>query len=151
MSRFFTTAFLNGAGVSMIYGYIFAFFGALATCASMAEMASMYDSVPATKLQTLKFANRYPISGGQYHWVALLAPPRQAKFLSWLTGTHFGHALINLSDDYQVGSAPLDGKQPHRLAHTSGVRSSNQLLPSIIRITYLSAGKPLSSYSRSFL
>lgn len=53
----------------MIYGYIFAFLGALATCASMAEMASMY-----------------PISGGQYHWVALLAPRRQAKFLSWLTG-----------------------------------------------------------------
>ena len=29
---------------------------------------------------------RYPISGGQYHWVALLAPRGQAKFLSWLTG-----------------------------------------------------------------
>ncbi|EMC93957.1 hypothetical protein BAUCODRAFT_216276 [Baudoinia panamericana UAMH 10762] len=66
---FFTTAFINGGGVSMIYGYIFAFFGALATCASMAEMASMY-----------------PISGGQYHWTALLAPPKHAKFLSWLTG-----------------------------------------------------------------
>jgi hypothetical protein len=38
---FFTTAFLNGGGVSMIYGYILAFIGALATCASMAEMASM--------------------------------------------------------------------------------------------------------------
>ena len=53
----------------MIYGYILAFFGALATCASMAEMASMY-----------------PISGGQYHWTALLAPQKHAKFLSWLTG-----------------------------------------------------------------
>lgn len=38
---FFTTAFLNGSGVSMIYGYIVAFLGSLATCASMAEMASM--------------------------------------------------------------------------------------------------------------
>lgn len=66
---FFTTAFINGGGVSMIYGYILAFIGALATCASMAEMASMY-----------------PISGGQYHWVAILAPRGQAKFLSWLTG-----------------------------------------------------------------
>jgi len=28
----------------MIYGYMFAFLGALATCASMAEMASMYAS-----------------------------------------------------------------------------------------------------------
>ena len=26
----------------MIYGYVVAFFGALATCASMAEMASMF-------------------------------------------------------------------------------------------------------------
>lgn len=25
-------------------------------------------------------------SGGQYHWVALLAPPKYANFLSWLTG-----------------------------------------------------------------
>ena len=53
----------------MLYGYIVAFLGSLATCASMAEMASMY-----------------PISGGQYHWVALMAPPKYAKFLSWLTG-----------------------------------------------------------------
>ena len=39
---FFTTSFLNGGGVTMIYGFILAFFGALATCASMAEMASMF-------------------------------------------------------------------------------------------------------------
>lgn len=30
---------------------------------------------------------RYPTSGGQYHWVAILAPPRYSKFLSWLCGT----------------------------------------------------------------
>jgi choline transport protein len=36
--------------------------------------------------QVLIRLERYPISGGQYHWVALLAPPRYAKFLSWLTG-----------------------------------------------------------------
>lgn len=39
---FFTTAFVNGGGPTMLYGYIVAFLGALATCASMAEMASMY-------------------------------------------------------------------------------------------------------------
>ncbi|KAK5111932.1 hypothetical protein LTR85_011679 [Meristemomyces frigidus] len=33
-----------------------------------------------------EMASMYPISDGQYHWVALLAPPRSAKFLSWLTG-----------------------------------------------------------------
>lgn len=29
----------------MVYGFIFAFFGALATCASLAEMASMWVSL----------------------------------------------------------------------------------------------------------
>ena len=38
---FFVTAFLNGGGVTMIYGFIFAFFGGLATCVSMAEMVSI--------------------------------------------------------------------------------------------------------------
>ncbi len=36
--------------------------------------------------QQLNECYRYPISGGQYHWVALLAPRKHAKFLSWLTG-----------------------------------------------------------------
>ena len=27
-----------------------------------------------------------PTSGGQYHWVAMLAPPRYSVFLSWITG-----------------------------------------------------------------
>lgn len=38
---FFLTAFINGGGPTMLYGYMVAFLGALATCASMAEMASM--------------------------------------------------------------------------------------------------------------
>ncbi|KAF1974223.1 amino acid transporter, partial [Bimuria novae-zelandiae CBS 107.79] len=61
--------FLNGGGPTLIYGYIFCFLGTLAMCASISEMSSMY-----------------PTSGGQYHWVALLAPPKWSKFLSWLTG-----------------------------------------------------------------
>ncbi|ORY16633.1 amino acid/polyamine transporter I [Clohesyomyces aquaticus] len=66
---FFLTGFLNGGGPTLIYGYIFCFLGSLAMCASISEMASMY-----------------PTSGGQYHWAALLAPPKWSKFLSWLTG-----------------------------------------------------------------
>ncbi|KAI9793073.1 MAG: hypothetical protein M1816_000971 [Peltula sp. TS41687] len=66
---FFETSFLNGGPVTMLYGYIFSFLGSLATCASIAEMASMY-----------------PTSGGQYHWVAVISPPRYSKFCSWLTG-----------------------------------------------------------------
>lgn len=30
--------------------------------------------------------SRYPTSGGQYHWVSMLAPPRAAAFLSWVSG-----------------------------------------------------------------
>ncbi|KAF2471005.1 putative amino acid permease [Lindgomyces ingoldianus] len=66
---FLVTGFLNGGGPTLIYGYIFCFFGSLTMCASISEMASMY-----------------PTSGGQYHWAALLAPPKWSKFLSWLTG-----------------------------------------------------------------
>ncbi|GBF64040.1 choline transport protein [Trichophyton mentagrophytes] len=66
---FFLTAYINGGPVTMVYGFILAFFGSLATCASLAEMASMY-----------------PISGGQYYWASLLAPPGKVKFLSFLTG-----------------------------------------------------------------
>jgi choline transport protein len=33
-----------------------------------------------------EMASMYPVSGGQYYWVALLAPKRHAKFLSWMTG-----------------------------------------------------------------
>ncbi|KAF2198697.1 amino acid transporter [Delitschia confertaspora ATCC 74209] len=66
---FFLTGFINGGGPTLIYGYIFCFVGSLAMCASISEMASMY-----------------PTSGGQYHWAALLAPPKWSKFLSWLTG-----------------------------------------------------------------
>ncbi|KAF2182538.1 hypothetical protein K469DRAFT_740232 [Zopfia rhizophila CBS 207.26] len=70
----FTTIMLNSwesvfLGPTLIYAYIFYFFGSLETCASISEIASMY-----------------PTSGGQYHWTVLLAPPKWSKFLSWLTG-----------------------------------------------------------------
>ena len=59
----------NGGPVTLIYGFIFCWFSALTTAASLAEMASMA-----------------PTSGGQYHWVSMLAPPRFSVFLSWITG-----------------------------------------------------------------
>lgn len=40
-ASFFYTGFINGGGISLIYGYFFCFLGSLATCASIAEMASM--------------------------------------------------------------------------------------------------------------
>ena len=59
----------NGGPASLIYGFLFCWIGALVTAASLAEMASMA-----------------PTSGGQYHWVSMLAPPKYSVFLSWITG-----------------------------------------------------------------
>lgn len=59
----------NGGPVSLVYGFLLCFAGTLATCASLAEMASMS-----------------PTSGGQYHWVAQLAPQRWSIILGWYTG-----------------------------------------------------------------
>lgn len=63
------TAMLNGGPATLVYGFIYAWLGALSTAASLAEMASIY-----------------PTSGGQYYWTAMLAPPKQRVFLSWFTG-----------------------------------------------------------------
>ena len=63
------TAMYNGGPVTLVYGFIFCWISALATVASLAEMASMA-----------------PTSGGQYHWVFMLAPPKCSVFLSWVTG-----------------------------------------------------------------
>lgn len=63
------TAMVNGGPATLVYGFIYAILGALSTAASLAELASIY-----------------PTSGGQYHWTAMLAPPNQKAFLSWLCG-----------------------------------------------------------------
>ncbi|RDW82675.1 amino acid transporter I-2 [Coleophoma cylindrospora] len=63
------TGLVDGAGPTLIYGFIFSWVGSLATAASMAELASMA-----------------PVSGGQYHWVAILAPPKHSALLSWIAG-----------------------------------------------------------------
>ncbi|KAI2610543.1 putative amino acid permease [Hypoxylon sp. NC1633] len=65
----FQGGLINGGPSTLVYGLIFSFFGSLATAASLAEMASMS-----------------PTSGGQYHWVALLAPRRYSILFSWFAG-----------------------------------------------------------------
>ncbi|TGO90115.1 hypothetical protein BPOR_0078g00050 [Botrytis porri] len=69
MFAVFLYGFQNGGPAGLVYGYIFCFFGTLCTVASLAEMSSMT-----------------PLSGGQYHWVSILAPKSHAKFLSYMTG-----------------------------------------------------------------
>ncbi|PQE25668.1 choline transport protein [Rutstroemia sp. NJR-2017a BBW] len=69
MFALFIYGFSNGGPAGLVYGYIFCWIGTVATVASLAEMASMM-----------------PLSGGQYHWVSILAPKSCAKFLSYITG-----------------------------------------------------------------
>ncbi|KAJ5718488.1 hypothetical protein N7488_004134 [Penicillium malachiteum] len=64
-----TDSMVDGGPVTLVYGFIFCWIGALVTACSLAEMASMA-----------------PTSSGQYHWVSMLAPKGQAVFLSWVTG-----------------------------------------------------------------
>lgn len=66
---FFLTGLDNGGSAGLIYGYLVVWAGNLAVFASLSELVSMA-----------------PTSGGQYHWVAMLAPPSIGKFLSYLTG-----------------------------------------------------------------
>lgn len=50
------------------YSSIISFFGSMTIVTSLAEIASMY-----------------PTAGGQYHWVAVMAPVKQKLTASWLT------------------------------------------------------------------
>ncbi|ORY02848.1 amino acid transporter-like protein [Clohesyomyces aquaticus] len=65
----FQSGLLNGGPAGLVYGFIFAWIGTILQALVMGEMASMV-----------------PLAGGQYNWVAVLAPPSCSKFLSYLTG-----------------------------------------------------------------
>lgn len=60
---------VNGGPASLVYNFIICFLGTLATAASLGELSSMA-----------------PTSGGQYHWVGVLAPAKWSVKASWLTG-----------------------------------------------------------------
>ncbi|KAF1851630.1 amino acid transporter [Cucurbitaria berberidis CBS 394.84] len=57
-----------GSSVSLVWGWVATSVGMIFIACSLAELAS-----------------RFPTSGGQYHWVAQLAPPQCRNFLSWFT------------------------------------------------------------------
>ncbi|KAF9638411.1 putative amino acid transporter protein [Lasiodiplodia theobromae] len=69
LSSVVAQALTNGGAPCLFYNYVIAFIGSLLTAASMAEIASIY-----------------PTAGGQYHWVASLAPPHTRLVASWFTG-----------------------------------------------------------------
>ncbi|KAL3444828.1 amino acid transporter [Aspergillus insuetus] len=69
MGGVFAGGFIAGGPVALLYGYLLALAGTMATCLSLAELASLS-----------------PTSAGQIHWTAVLAPPQYARLYSWVTG-----------------------------------------------------------------
>ncbi|KAH8667646.1 putative GABA transporter [Tricladium varicosporioides] len=65
----FVVSFVNGGFAGSIYGFLIVWLGNLAVFSTMGELASMA-----------------PTSGGQYHWVSMLAPKPIQKFLSYIIG-----------------------------------------------------------------
>lgn len=59
----------NGGYAGVMYGYIIVWIGNISVFTTLSELASMA-----------------PTSGGQYHWVAMMAPRSCSKFLSYITG-----------------------------------------------------------------
>ncbi|KAH6949125.1 amino acid/polyamine transporter I [Fusarium avenaceum] len=59
----------NGGPSGLIYGFIFVWVSNLSVFSTLCELVSIA-----------------PTSGGQYHWVAMLAPRSCSKFLSYITG-----------------------------------------------------------------
>ncbi|KAF2269050.1 amino acid transporter [Lojkania enalia] len=62
-------ALINGGPAGVIWGFLINWIGMISTFATLAELASMA-----------------PTTGGQYHWVAMMAPKSCDNFLSYLTG-----------------------------------------------------------------
>ncbi|KAI8955179.1 putative GABA permease [Xylaria longipes] len=63
------TGLQNGGPSGLLYGFIVVWAGTLSVFATLSELVSMA-----------------PTSGGQYHWVSMLAPSSCRKFLGYLTG-----------------------------------------------------------------
>ncbi|KAH7110959.1 hypothetical protein EDB81DRAFT_831331, partial [Dactylonectria macrodidyma] len=65
----FAPGLANGGPAGLVYGFIFVWIGNLSVFSTLCELVSIA-----------------PTSGGQYHWVAMLAPRWCSKFLSYITG-----------------------------------------------------------------
>ncbi|KAI0521992.1 hypothetical protein F5B22DRAFT_512869 [Xylaria bambusicola] len=60
---------LNGGPAGVIWGFLISWIWTISVYSSLGELASMT-----------------PTSGGQYHWVALMAPHPWSSFLAYVTG-----------------------------------------------------------------
>ena len=85
----FLQGFSNGGPAGLIYGYLAVWAGTLCMFVTIGELASMA-----------------PTAGGQYYWVALMAPKSCRRFLSYLTGwtTVIGWQALAASGGYLVGT-----------------------------------------------
>ena len=69
MLAVFLEGFTNGGPAGLIYGFIAVWVGTIYLFVTLGEVASMA-----------------PTAGGQYYWVALLAPKSCRRFLIYITG-----------------------------------------------------------------
>ncbi|KAH8597524.1 amino acid transporter-like protein [Bisporella sp. PMI_857] len=68
LSSVVAAALISGGAPCLFFNYVISFLGTIAVAVSLAEIASMY-----------------PTAGGQYHWVAMLAPKKSSITPSWMT------------------------------------------------------------------
>ncbi|KAI0430577.1 amino acid/polyamine transporter I [Xylaria sp. FL1042] len=85
----FLSGLQNGGPSGLIYGFIVVWGGTLSLFLTLSELVSMA-----------------PTSGGQYHWVSMLAPASCRKFLGYLTGwlTLTGWQAFVASGAYLTGT-----------------------------------------------
>ncbi|KAK4684212.1 choline transport protein, partial [Tremellales sp. Uapishka_1] len=69
MAASLSIALPSGGPTAVIWGIVPSFIGTMAIALSLSEICHVY-----------------PTSGGQYHWTAILAPPKYAPILSWISG-----------------------------------------------------------------
>ena len=101
--------YCSGGPAGLVYGYLVVWFGATCVFITMAELSSMY--FPSSRWLIISRSCRLhtcraPTSGGQYHWVSMLAPRSSRKFLSFLTGwlTATGWQALVASGAYLSGT-----------------------------------------------
>ncbi|KAL6161231.1 hypothetical protein ACJQWK_08203 [Exserohilum turcicum] len=84
-----TPSLLNGGPAGVFWGYLLIWIGSISIYTVLSELSSMA-----------------PTAGGQYHWVAMLAPRSYSKFLSFITGwvTLIGWQATTASSAYLGGT-----------------------------------------------
>ncbi|KAH7021494.1 amino acid permease [Microdochium trichocladiopsis] len=88
LSTVISSALVSGGPPCLFYNYILAFIGTMAIVLSLSEICSIY-----------------PTAGGQYHWVAVLAPPERRAAVSWAVGwiSVSGQIVLTASAAFAAG------------------------------------------------